>query len=63
MHKAAEYREIAAKLRREAMVTPLPQKRRLNLGAAERWEILAEEIEAVTPPATAGLSQRDCWVN
>jgi hypothetical protein len=63
MHKAAEYRGIAAKLRREAMATPLPQKRKLNLGAAERWEILAAEIEVVTAPAAAGLSPQDCWVN
>ena len=62
MHKAAEYRGIAAKLRREAMATSLPQQRQLNLSAAQRWEVLAEEIEAVTAPAYPGMSQRSGWV-
>ena len=62
MHKAAEYRGIAAKLRREAMATTIPRQRDLNLSAALRWEILAEEIEAVTAPAFPRLSQRSNWV-
>ena len=62
MRKAIEYRGIAAKLRREAMATSLPQQRQLNLSAAARWEILAEEIEAVTAPAFPSLSQHSGWV-
>jgi hypothetical protein len=62
VHRAAEYRGIAAKLRGEAMATSLPRQRQLNLSAALRWEVLAEEIEAMTAPAFPRLSQRSNWV-
>lgn len=62
MPKGAEYRGIAAKLRREAMETSPPQQRQLNLSAAARWEVLADEIEATIAPALPGLKQRSDWV-
>jgi hypothetical protein len=62
MTKAAEYRGIAAKLRRDALAASLPQQRQLNISAAERWDTLAEEIERVTAPAFAALSKRNQWV-
>jgi len=51
MDKAVEYRGIAAKLKREAASAGLPQVRSLKLGAASRWETLAQEIELVVAPS------------
>ena len=51
MDKAIEYRGIAAKLKREAASAGLPQVRSLKLGAALRWETLAQEIELVVAPS------------
>jgi hypothetical protein len=45
MSKAADYRGLARKFRREADEVDLPHLREANLRAAERWDILAEEIE------------------
>ena len=46
MSKAAEYRGIAAKLRREAERASIPQVRQDHLEAAEKWEAIAQELEA-----------------
>jgi hypothetical protein len=51
MDKAIEYRGIAAKLKREAASAGLPQVRNLKLGAASRWETLAQEIETIAAPS------------
>jgi hypothetical protein len=51
MDKVIEYRGIAAKLKREAASACLPQVRSLKLGAASRWETLAQEIELVVAPS------------
>jgi hypothetical protein len=53
MNKATEYRGIAAKFRDEACRTLLPQQRQLALQAAERWEFLAEELEAAIASSVA----------
>ena len=45
MTKAAEYRGLAAKFRREAEAATLPDVRISSLAAAERWDILADELE------------------
>jgi hypothetical protein len=45
MNRAAEYRGIAAKFRREAESTTLPQRKKVVLETAERWDWLAEELE------------------
>ena len=45
MSKAADYRGLARKLRREADEAILPVEREGCLRAAERWDILAEEIK------------------
>jgi len=45
MSKAADYRGLARKFRREADEADLPQQREASLRAAERWDILADEME------------------
>ena len=50
MEAAIEYRGLAAKLKREAAMSSLPNVRELKLEAAHRWESLAEEIEMVVMP-------------
>lgn len=62
MDKAIEYRGIAAKFRREAMESPLPQKRQQALGAAARWEALAQEIETAIAPGVALGGKQGDWV-
>jgi hypothetical protein len=58
MEKVIAYRSIAAKLRREAAVAGLERARQMKLAGAARWEVLANEIEAVISP-----SQRmDGWI-
>jgi len=61
MDRAAEYRGIAERFRRQALATSLPRQRELNLSAARRWEMIAEEIEVMTAPAYANLSQPGGW--
>jgi hypothetical protein len=45
MSKVDEYRGLAAKFRRDAEAAALPNQRESNLAAAEKWEILASELE------------------
>jgi hypothetical protein len=45
MSKAAEYRGLAAKFRREAEDLALAEQREVNLAAAARWEALADDLE------------------
>lgn len=45
MSRASEYRNLAAKFRREAASAALPQLRQIDLAAAERWEFLADEVD------------------
>ena len=61
MIKAAEYRAIAAKFRREAMETSLPQKRLRALNAAQRWDELAQEIEVTVAPGAVLGGRRATW--
>jgi hypothetical protein len=63
VEKAAEYRGIAEKFRREAMQAPLPQQRQLALNAAQRWEALAEDIERAIAPTVALRGGRADWMH
>ena len=49
MTESIEYRSLAAQLRREAMASRLPRVRELKLSAADRWDVLAEELEHFSP--------------
>ena len=60
MEKAIEYRALAARLRREAAMAALQHARETRLAAAERWDVLASEIEMVAEPG-ATASSRD-WI-
>ena len=62
MDKVTEYRGIAAKFRREAILSTLPQRRQLALSAAERWESLASDIETAIAPGIALGGKRADWV-
>lgn len=53
METAIEYRGLAAKLKREAALSTLPNVRTIKLEAAHRWESLADEIEMVVMPGKA----------
>ena len=61
MSKAAEYRGIASKFRREAAQASLPQQRQLALSAADRWDLLAQEMEATIAPSVALARKRPGW--
>lgn len=60
MDRAIDYRAIAARLKREAEMAALPQVRSLKLGAARRWETLAQEIELVVAPSARQTSAH--WI-
>nr|WP_207785963.1 hypothetical protein [Altererythrobacter segetis] len=53
MSTASDYRNLAAKFRREAECAVLPQLRQVNSAAAERWEFLADELERTEGSAKA----------
>lgn len=60
MEKVIEYRALAARLRREASMAALQHAREVRLAAAERWDMLASEIEMVVAPGETA-SSRD-WI-
>lgn len=62
MHEAIEYRSLAANLRREAEASLLPRVRELKIAAAERWDILAEEMEHFTAPPAAISPANTGWI-
>ena len=48
MHKAAEYRGLAAKYRRLAEKPELAHEREANLAAADKWDYAADQVEATS---------------
>ena len=55
MGAAVDFRQFAEEQRRHADSTPLPQVRLLHLGAAEKWEVLAEELERMSLPKSTSI--------
>ena len=62
MTEAMSYRSLAAQMRREARATNLPCVRNVKLAAAERWEVLAEELEHFGVRGTAHKDDRAAWI-
>lgn len=57
MGLAFDYRQFAADQRRQAEQTALAMVRLMHLSAAEKWEILAAEIEQYEELPRKALSQ------
>ena len=62
MNEAIEYRSLAAQMRREAMASLLPRVRELKLSAADRWDVLAAELEHFSHSPLASPAERAAWI-